>query len=142
MGVVQSEGFKKYKGRIAELNAKARERDPEKYIEDKRKAGRASKDRAKFKDVLLKLLGERVKASKDGKEVEMTRQEKLCYEVLGDVGNKVKALEVIRDTIGEKPTDKVEMKAEITPDKAMAFSHKILGIKPTKADPDNNNDDE
>lgn len=136
-----SKEFEKYKGRIAELNAKARERDPEKYIENKRKAGRASKDRAKFKDVLLKILGERVKYEKDGKEVEMTRQEKLCYEVLGDVGNKVKALEVIRDSIGEKPTDKIEMKAEITPDKAMAFSHKILGIKHTKADTDNSDDE-
>lgn len=137
----RSKEFEKYKGRIAELNAAARERDPEKYIENKRKAGKASKDRAKFKDVLLKILGERVKYSKDGQEIEMTRQEKLCYEVLGDVGNKVKALEVVRDTIGEKPTDKIEMKAEITPDKAMAFSHKILGIKPTKADQDNSDDE-
>jgi hypothetical protein len=137
----EPEAFKKYKGKIGEIRAAAIARNPNILKAGQSKGGKTTQERKKFKDILIKILDEKTKYEKDGKEIEMTRQEKLCYEVLGDVGNKVKALGVIRDTINEKPTDRIEMKAEITPDKAMAFSNKILGIKPTKADTDNSDDE-
>ena len=117
----QSPEFLAYKGKINSIRANVVKTKPEVYIESGKRGGKIGAERKKLKDILQSILDEKIVY----KDIEMTREQKLCYEFLGD-GNKAKVFEVVRDTKGEKPIDKIEVKSDVAPEKAVEFTNKIL----------------
>lgn len=81
-----------------------------------RKAGKKSaqvkKARKTLREELFALLDERLTDKKTGKKVS-TRQAISAAMVKQALGGNTKAYEIIRDTIGEKPVEKVEQKIDV-----------------------------
>lgn len=87
------------------------ERTPEELREMARKggiaSGKARKERKKFKEDLIAAL----EAIKDGKTVQELGIEAIIHKFIsGDM----QAFTIVRDTIGEKPVDKVEAEVGVT----------------------------
>lgn len=103
------------------------DQDKKKASENGKKGGAASgaarRARRTLKDELLALLVEEV-ARKDGSRV--TVQESITSALLKKANSgDVKAFEVIRDTVGEKPIERKEIVSEVTPEK-IAYVKNIL----------------
>lgn len=91
---------------------------PEEHISISAKGGRNKgknyKERKLLKEQLLCLL-ESFSQNEEGEKENITIQNKICLALISKALNgNVKAFEVIRDTIGEKPTDKQEVNGTLT----------------------------
>lgn len=93
------------------------DRTPEQRRINASKAGKASgekrKERKSLRESLLMLLKEPV-TDKDGKELWKSSQEAIVAGVIRRaIAGDVRAAEFIRDTIGEKPESKMDLKAQL-----------------------------
>lgn len=128
--MAQSEEFLKHKGKINEIREKAEARNPEAYAKGRSKGGKVAAQRMTMANTLRRVLDEMVEVEiKKGEKVMMTRQDAIMtgMSVQAIKGN-VRAATFIRDTIGEKPADKIEMTTLLTPDEIEKNTEKIMKL--------------
>lgn len=91
-------------------------------------SGEAKRRKKLFKEILEQLLDEEVVNTSTGEKV--TKKEAMTISMITKVmkHGDVRAFEVLRDTMGEKPVEKREIVAKITPTQADEFESLVKSM--------------
>lgn len=105
------------------------ERTPSERKENAKKGGKKSGEARREKKKLREMLEILMIKEENGK----TTREEICVALIkAAINGNVKAFEIIRDTIGEKPVEKVESKSSykpVTPETARQIAKDVFGIE-------------
>lgn len=97
-------------------------------------SGKARRDKKMLRDCLEILLERAEKVEIDGKTIKLTGAELIALTAYQKAaGGDIKAMEFVRDTAGQKPVDKVQMKTDVNiADSAERLSNIFEQIKEEK----------